>query len=439
VTAPVPYKPSSDAAALPASVSAWFWLCLLSVAAIAQALCVWPIDGLVDPIRLELGITDLQMSVLLGWAFVGPLALCSLPVGWLADRSPRLPILGVGFTLLALGAATCAMAESFLVFCLGRGLTGIGVAALVPIGFSILADTFPVHLRGRVFGVFMCALSTGPAAGMIASGTLLAAGQQLGVAEPWRMVLGAGAIPSLIVAVIMFSVREPARAANVGEGGPAFSADRYLWLPVLLGLAAVAAVATSDGAQVSWMATVLVREHDVSQAQAASWTGYVFLFGAAAPLIGGLLGDMAHKRFGTAGRAMVALIASAISIALLLNYSVESTPLFLMIVTGVGVALVVSETIGATILQDIVPHHRRGIAAAAHNLCMLGAIASGTSLVALVASAYGNSVNALTHAVSAVTVPASGIGLAMFACLSIVLRGTHRRALANSRSAINVQ
>jgi len=51
---------------------------------------------LVDPIRTDLRISDFQISILQGAAFVLFYAVCALPIGWALDRYPRRRIIFLG-------------------------------------------------------------------------------------------------------------------------------------------------------------------------------------------------------------------------------------------------------------------------------------------------------------------------------------------------------
>src|SRR3546814_17471278 len=50
---------------------------------------------LVEPIRADLGLSDVQMSLLLGLSLVLLFSLCALPAGYLADIKSRRPLIAI--------------------------------------------------------------------------------------------------------------------------------------------------------------------------------------------------------------------------------------------------------------------------------------------------------------------------------------------------------
>ena len=58
-------------------------------------LATLPMNLMVDPIRKTLGISDVQISLLLGAVGVVPFVLMSLIGGWLSDRLSRRRLLSV--------------------------------------------------------------------------------------------------------------------------------------------------------------------------------------------------------------------------------------------------------------------------------------------------------------------------------------------------------
>lgn len=68
-----------------------------------------------------------------------------------ADRSGPLPGAFVGQVLLAVGSATCGLAERLDVFLVGRALTGLGGGLLVVMLYVIAGRVYPEAIRPRLF------------------------------------------------------------------------------------------------------------------------------------------------------------------------------------------------------------------------------------------------------------------------------------------------
>lgn len=416
--------PTFEAEKDPPGPWAWAWLGLLVAVTLSSSLCVYCIDGLVDPIKHSLGFSDIQMSFILGWAYVGVYAVFSLPSGWLVDRRPRRLILVASALLWGSGAVCCALARDFPMFCAGRAMAGLGQAALAPASMSILADSFPTRLRARVFGAVMAAVGVGPGVGLTASGVLLSvAGRESGLAsQAWRPTILLCAAPAFVLAAVLLFVAEPPREPAAVRAAEARGGARF-WAPLAVTLLAIAAVTLSDGAQLSWTAAALVREHAVPAAAAARYAGYVFIFcGAAAPLAAGSLADVLYRRYGVPGRLLVALAAIALLVPLQCFYGVGAASQMLVVVVGTGFTVVTGEVVGAAILQDIAPDDRRGLAAAANALCSSTAIGVGATGVAMASRLKLAAAHPITTAMSLTTVPASALALLVFLALWVAVR-----------------
>ncbi len=85
---------------------------------------------LVDPIRGDLGISDVQISVLQGAAFAVLYSFIGLPLGRIADLVPRRALLTFAVAMWSLGTILCGLAHSFAALFAARLLVGVGEAAL---------------------------------------------------------------------------------------------------------------------------------------------------------------------------------------------------------------------------------------------------------------------------------------------------------------------
>lgn len=174
---------------------------------------------LVEPIKRDLHITDVQASLLQGLAFSLIYASAGIPIGLLADRLSRRNIVLLGVSVWSLMTMLCGFAGSFGQLFVGRFGVGIGEAALLPAAYSMLADSYAPDRLPRATSVF----ALGPAIGtgcayILGSGVLSRLDESgpvplgpLGVVRPWQAVfLLVGALG--VVAILMLAyVREPGR------------------------------------------------------------------------------------------------------------------------------------------------------------------------------------------------------------------------------------
>jgi MFS family permease len=109
----------------------------------------------VDPIRHRLGLSDLQVGLILGPAFGILYAIATIPFGRLADLGNRKRLVGGAVALWSLCTALSGVAGGFAAMALARIGVGAGEAALTPAAYSILADVVGKPKLGRTIGIYL--------------------------------------------------------------------------------------------------------------------------------------------------------------------------------------------------------------------------------------------------------------------------------------------
>lgn len=209
----------------PQSSLAYGWLTvgLLTVAYIFSFIDRYVLGLLIEPIKADLDLTDTQIGLLLGPAFAIFYATMGLPLGWLADRKNRVKIVAVGIAVWSIATAASGLARNFTHLFIARMSIGVGEATLSPCAMSIISDSFLPEKRSRPIAVYTMALSVGAGfASLLGAGVLTWAksGGSItlpGVGElvPWQATFFIVGLPGLILSVLFFLLREPARS-----GGP---------------------------------------------------------------------------------------------------------------------------------------------------------------------------------------------------------------------------
>jgi MFS family permease len=157
---------------------------------------------LLVPMRADLGLTDTQLSVLLG-ASLGATAVGGVVFGWLADRIGRKPVLSITIITFSLGTLLCGFAwglPSLLAF---RILTGLGVGGEWATGQTLVGETFPARLRARFAAIMQTGAPVGVGLAAIVGGFVepyLAS--RFGVHYAWRICFIGSAAPALLVVAI---------------------------------------------------------------------------------------------------------------------------------------------------------------------------------------------------------------------------------------------
>ncbi len=191
-------------------------LCLLTIVSYVDRSII---SLLAEPIRGDLGISDVQIGLLSGFAFIMLYCSAGIPLARIADAGNRKWLIGLGALLWGSMTALSATADEFTLLLIYRLGVGLGEAALVPATISLLADMFPVEKRATPLSLFFGASILGGAlshaigAGALSwSANLIASGRIGGSFEPWQLTFAIVGIPAVLLglAFILF-VSEPPR------------------------------------------------------------------------------------------------------------------------------------------------------------------------------------------------------------------------------------
>lgn len=201
---------------------------------------------LIDPIKRSLLISDVQVSLLQGFAFALCFSLAGLPLGWLADRYSRRWIIYLGITAWSFATAAGGLASSFGELFLARFCVGVGEAALAPAAYTMLADLFPRRQLAAATGVLATGGAIGGGSAVLAGGLVVAWAEQAGVVtlpligavQPWQLVFLSFGIPGILAAFLIFLApetrhRTPASKEVSEAGFGRWLADNRLFVSTL--------------------------------------------------------------------------------------------------------------------------------------------------------------------------------------------------------------
>jgi MFS transporter, Spinster family, sphingosine-1-phosphate transporter len=139
---------------------------------------------------------------LLGDAFLVTYMVSAPVLGWLADRFSRWIIVGCAVILWSLASGGSGLAATFSILFLTRVFVGIGEGGYGPAAPTILADLFPIEIRGRIMAAFAVAIPVGSALGYVLGGLV---GARLG----WRWAFYLVMPPGLLLGLLCFFMRDP--------------------------------------------------------------------------------------------------------------------------------------------------------------------------------------------------------------------------------------
>ncbi|PZU09684.1 MFS transporter [Sphingomonas sp.] len=257
-----------------------------------------------QPMKAELGLSDMQLGLLGGVAFALFYTVLGLPIARLADRGSRVAIIAISLALWSAMTALCGMAGGFGALLAARIGVGVGEAGCAPASQSLVSDLFPREKRATALALLSLGIPAGMLIGAVAGGWVA---QTLG----WRAAFLALGLPGVALAgIAALLLREPRRTSPVAEAPSLAGVARALARrPAFLHMMAGATLASFAGyGLTSFVVPLAVRRFDLPLGVAASGYGLIAGCGIGAGIaLGGWLAD----RLGRSRRGAPGMVAAA--------------------------------------------------------------------------------------------------------------------------------
>jgi MFS family permease len=251
-------------------------MCLVYTLSIADR---YVVSTVLDPIKNDLHLTNLGVSLLTGMAFGVFYIILGFPLSWMIDRYNRRRIVAVCLVLWSVMTAVCGLARTAFQFFLARVGVTVGEAGGTPGANSLLSDYFPATRRAMALTVFSLGAPIGAWLGYNVAGTIA---DQHG----WRAAFYALGVPGVLAGLaVWFTVREPRRGClDSGKQGLAPSVEttlRFMWqqrsaVHTMMG---TAVCALWGWGLMFWTPAFLQRTYHLSVGQASEVTQNMHLWG----------------------------------------------------------------------------------------------------------------------------------------------------------------
>lgn len=253
---------------------------------------------LLEPIRLELGLSDSQLGLLTGFAFAAFYATLGIPIARYADRSNRRNLIAMALTVWSGMTALSGIAQNFWHLLLARIGVGVGEAGCSPPAHSMIADYYPADRRSTALGIYSLGIPVGILFGFLAGGWI---NEFFG----WRMAFFVVGIPGLLIAVLVrLTLREPDRGmsdgrtlASAGAQPGVMETFVYLWGKRSFRHLAFGGSLTAfvGYGVITWVPAFLIRSHGMQTGEIGTYLGLILgIPGGIGIALGGYLAD----RFG---------------------------------------------------------------------------------------------------------------------------------------------
>lgn len=256
----------------PASREAWF-----AVGALAFANMMSYVERQIPtlmfaPIKRDFHLSDTQVSLLAGIAFVLFYVGCGLFIGRLADRANRKWIISIGIVVWSMATISCGLAQSFARLFVGRMMVGVGEATLGPSATSLLSDYFPRDRLAGALSVYTGAQYLGAGLALVVGGFAIQMVDALpplhlpgiGALHPWQTTfLVVGTIGMAVIVPVLF-LREPLRRGQYQAGHAAPQTIQFIrqnWKTLGAIYAAFSISSAAGFGTAAWIPTYFVRVH----------------------------------------------------------------------------------------------------------------------------------------------------------------------------------
>jgi MFS family permease len=388
---------------MPAAAIAYM-VALLSLANAVGFIDRQALPLLIGPIEADLHLSDTQISLVVGAAFVISWSLLGLLAGVIVDRVNRKIALAVGAVIWGVMTISCGWAHSFLTLCLGRMGVGIGESIAGPASVSLIKDGVGQTGRGRALAVYALGASFGAGLALLGGGALLALFKDaptvtvpiLGVMRTWQAVLAAFGLLPFPLAILLLTMRDPGRHTTTAERrtsgglGAAFQFVRQHWavfLPLFMANGSTIVMIVSYQ---TWQPTMFARTWHLSRPQIGLGLGQ---------LVAGVLIDWLEGR-GSRRAPAIAGVWVTVAAALPAIFSAIAPSLKLAWILAIAYAFTTTAffTIGVAAIARLSPNRLVGRLSSFHFI-WVGVV--GTALGPLTIAVVSEKVFSGPHAIGA--------------------------------------
>lgn len=389
---------------------------------------------LLQPIKADLHLTDVGVSLLHGLAFVVLYAVISIPVARLADVWSRRKVVAAAVLTWSVMMTLCSLARRYFALFAARVGVGAGEGGLSPAAQSMLADYFPTEQLPAALALYATGVYVGSGVALAAAGWLYGELGRIGTISlpilgplhAWRVVLFAFAVPGLPIFLACAMLRDPER-----RGGPDVAADarpraaaladlwgqfkrwRRAYCGICLGYCIMVMVGAGTSA---WIPTFFVRRFHWSLDQVGTRYGtIVFVCGVAGALCGGFLAATLRRAGVATSNLTTALAGFLCLIPFAVFYPLVSDPwIALWLVGGYNFFAAFPFGGGYAAIQEITPCHMRAQVVAVF-LLLLNLLGQGLgpTLIAFCTDYVFANEMALPKSLALIAMAASPLALAL--------------------------
>jgi len=244
-------------------------------------------------IKADFDLSDTELGVLKGFAYIVIYAFIGVPIAHLADRFSRKKIILISLTIWSSFTVFCSLAQNMSQLILARAGFGIGAAGSSPASHSLISTHYPPKSRGFALSIYNLGIPIGQCVAFFCGGTLAAF-------FGWRATLITFGLLGLAFVLTGKYIHEPeSNSIPRKESSPRHSRNLYQSICALLTtrnfrlLCLTAALASfSVSGITAWVIDFFIRGEQFTYGQASALAGIMYgIFGSIGMLGGGFLSD----------------------------------------------------------------------------------------------------------------------------------------------------
>ena len=419
----------------PSETKGWYVTFIFLFAFIFSLIDRQILNLLVIPIQNDLLLSDTQISLLQGFAFVITYVLLSVPIGRLVDKFNRIKIMISGVVIWSITTFTCGLSRNFYELLFARMGVGAGEAALSPAAWSVLADYFRPERLSFPISIYLMGPYLGAGLAMILGAYVLdlTSGREaiyiplIGSLAPWQITFIIVSLPGIIITGLLLTVKEPKRKNIKSNSKKIPNWSEVISFMLLnkriytsLHIATPFLVIMLYGLQ-AWSPTILVRVYDWELSNAGRVYGLIALFfGSTGVICGPLLSKvLKNLSISSSGLKVCVLGVSLAGISISLLPFQNDSFYALICIAIASFCIPLPLALVTTIMQEVTPNPMRGVVNGMYVVStnVIG-LAIGPFLVAFGTDYIFNDPNLIAYSLSLVAVIVAPIGSILF-CIGI--------------------
>ncbi|MEI9852350.1 MAG: MFS transporter [Sphingomonas sp.] len=368
---------AADAAAAeqpyPPAAQGWYCVVILALAVMVNFLDRGILTLLVQPIKADLKLSDVEMSLVMGFAFTFFYAVFGLPVARLVDRKSRKLIFSAGLAIFGFATMLTGLATNFWQLFAARVGLGVGETTSGPSAYSLMSDYFPPHKLPRAISVMQVGFVVGVGASLVLGAGIIdfvAHNPDLqlpffGKLKGWQIVLMIVAIPGFLVSALMLTVREPPRRGIQRDAAPVSEVFQLIWrhklvyLPLFIGMGLRSAQMFGNQA---WSPAFYSRTYGWSPSQVGYYSGPVIIVAMAIGVaLGGWMAERYYRQGRKDGNVRVVVASTMVSVPFGIAFPLMPSPWLALgcyaIATMTSIMAAAPENAA---IQSVTPNRLRG-------------------------------------------------------------------------------